>query len=288
METVYKKARAKINLTLNILGKREDGYHELETIFQKISLYDELIISKTNEHDNIKINTNIEVLKGEDNIIFKCYEILKNKFDKIGGIEVELKKNIPMQAGLAGGSTDCGAFIEGMNELFCLNLSKKEMLEIGVTLGADVPQSLYNIPIIARGIGEKIEEIKSNAKFNILVIKPDFICNTKEMFEKIDSKDLGGQEYNTSKMKQALESENIQQIAKKLYNVFELTIENAEQIKREIIEAGAIGTLMSGSGSTFFGIFENKEKAKEGFRKLNKKYETYYCLSYTNRRRDGK
>ncbi len=280
METVYKKARAKVNLTLNVLAKREDGYHELETIFQKISLYDELRITKTNEHDNIKIYTNIEMLKGENNIIFKAYEILKTKFDKIGGVEVNLKKNIPMQAGLAGGSTDCGAFIEGMNQLFSLKLSKKEMLEIGVKLGADVPQSLYNTPVIARGIGEKIEKIKSNAKYHILVIKPEFTCNTKEMYDKLDKGNITKQEYNTNKMKQALQEGNAKEVAKNLYNVFELTIEKAEEIKKEIIEVGAMGALMSGSGSTFFGIFENKEKAKKGFRELSKKYKTYYCLSY--------
>ena len=280
METIYKKARAKINLTLNVLGKREDGYHELETIFQKISLYDELRITKTDKHNNIKINTNIEALKGEGNIIFRAYEMLKNKFSKISGIEVDLKKNIPMQAGLAGGSTDCGAFIEGINELFSLNLSKEEMIEIGVKLGADVPQSLYNIPTIARGIGEKTEEIKSNAKYHILVIKPDFTCNTKEMYEKLDSQDLGNQEYNTNKMKKALEIGNTQEIARNLYNVFELTIKDVEQVKKEIKKAGATGALMSGSGSTFFGIFENKEKAKKGFRELSKKYEIYYSMSY--------
>ena len=280
METIYKKARAKVNLTLNVLAKREDGYHELETIFQKISLYDEIRITKTNEHDNIKIYTNIEMLKGENNIIFKAYEILKTKFDKIGGVEVNLKKNIPMQAGLAGGSTDCGAFIEGMDELFSLNLSKKEMLEIGAKLGADVPQSLYNTPVIARGIGEKIEEIKSNTKYHILVIKPEFTCNTKEMYDKLDKGNITKQEYNTNKMRQALEEGNAKEIADNLYNVFELAIEKAEEIKKEIIEVGAMGTLMSGSGSTFFGIFENREKAKIGFRELSKKYKTYYCLSY--------
>lgn len=280
METIYKKARAKVNLTLNVLGKREDGYHELETIFQKISLYDELRITKTNKHNSIKINTNIEALKGKDNIIFKAYEILKSKFDKIGGIEVELKKNIPMQAGLAGGSTDCGAFIECMNELFELNLAKQEMLEIGVILGADVPQSLYNTPILARGIGEKIQEIKSNAKYHILIIKPNFTCNTKEMYNKLDNGNITNQKYNTEDMKNALEKGNTLEIAKNLYNIFELAIENAEQIKKEIIESGAIGALMSGSGSTFFGIFENKEKAKKGIKELSKKYKTYYSLSY--------
>lgn len=281
METIYKKARAKINLTLNVLGKREDGYHELETIFQKISLYDELKVTKTDKHDSIRINTNIESLQGEGNIIFKAYQNLKDRFLKIGGVDVDLKKNIPMQAGLAGGSTDCGAFIESMNKLFDLKLSKKEMVEIGANLGADVPQSLYNTPIIARGIGEKIKEIKSNAKYYVLVIKPQFKCNTKEMFQKLDNSDITKQRYNTENMKKALEKGNTLEISSSLYNVFEIALEKSGEIKQEIIKAGAKGSLMSGSGSTFFGIFENKEQAKKGFKELSKKYETFYCISYT-------
>ncbi len=283
METIYKKARAKVNLTLNVLGKRDDGYHELETIFQKISLYDELKVSKTNKHDSIRINTNIESLQDQENIIFKAYQKLKSRFHKISGVNVELKKNIPMEAGLAGGSTDCGAFIESMNKLFSLDISKKEMIEIGKDLGADVPQALYNTPIIARGIGEKIEKVKTKAKYYIIVIKPEFICNTKEMYQKLDNGDITKQKYNTENMKKALEEKDITKIAENLYNVFEMAVEKAEEIKKEIIKAGAKGSLMSGSGSTFFGIFENKEQAKRGYKELSKKYKTYYCISYSKR-----
>lgn len=280
METVYLKARGKVNLTLNVLDKREDGYHNLETVFQKISLYDEIYITKTDKHDSIEIDINISNLQREENIIFKAYKLLKSRFKEISGVNVKLKKNIPMQAGLAGGSTDCASFIEGMNQLFNLNLSKEEMVKLGVELGADVPQALYNTPIVARGIGEIIEEIKTNIKYYILLIKPEFTCNTKEMFKKLDEGKGETQEYNIEKMKRALESSNIKGVATNLYNVFETEVYNIDNIKKDIIDAGALGSLMSGSGSAVFGIFETKEEAKKGYRILREKYKTYYCVSY--------
>lgn len=280
MNRVYKKARAKVNLTLNVLERRKDNYHNIESVFQKVSLYDEMYVSKTNEHDDIRIETNVANLEGENNIIYKAYQLLKNKYTQINGIDVFLKKNIPVQAGLGGGSTDCGGFIECMNKLFKLNLSKKDMQDIGVKLGADVPATFYNTPIIARGIGEKIEEIKSNAKLYILIIKPEFSCNTKEMYEKLDKGNSICQKYNTESMRKALEEGNIVKIANNLYNVFETAVEDIGKIKNELLSAGAIGSLMSGSGSAVYGIFENKEKAKIGYEIMKSKYRTYYCVSY--------
>lgn len=280
MENVYLKARAKVNLTLNVLDKRQDGYHNLETIFQKINLYDEIYISKTDKHDDIEIDINVPSLQKEENIIFKAYKLLKDKFNNITGVNVILKKNIPMQAGLAGGSTDCASFILGMNKLFDLNLNKESMIEIGKRLGADVPQGFFNTPIVARGIGEIIEKIKTDIKYYILLIKPEFSCNTKEMFKKLDEGNGKAQKYNAEKVRMALEEGNIIEVANNLYNVFETEVYNIESIKKELIDAGALGSLMSGAGSVVFGIFEDKEKAKRGYKILSEKYETYYCISY--------
>lgn len=277
---VYKKARAKINLTLDVLDKRPDNYHNIESVFQKISLYDEIYVAKTNEHDWIKININIGNLKEEENIIFQAYKLLRNNFKNIGGVNVTLKKNIPMQAGLGGGSADCGAFLECINSLFELNLTKEKLNEIGMTLGADVPASLYNKPLIAKGIGQKIQEINSNAKFYIIVIKPEFSGNTKKMYEALDNKSTIVRKNNIKEMKEAIEKADIIKISNNLYNVFESVLENVEDIKKDILEAGAMSSLMAGSGSAFFGIFENKDKAKTGYEILSKKYQTFYCLSY--------
>lgn len=278
---MYKKARGKINLSLNVLEKRSDGYHNIESVFQKISIYDEIYVTKTDEEYGINIVPEITGVKLENNIIYKAYELLKNNFRQIKGVEVVLKKNIPMKAGLGGGSTDCGAFLECMNELFNLNLSKNQMIDIGKELGADVPASLYNRPIIAKGIGEEIEEINVNFKYYILIVKPKFALSTKEMYKKLDSKEEIIQKYNTQKIRNTLENKDIEGISKNLYNVFENAVDDIEEIKKELINVGAIGSLMSGAGSCIFGIFENKTKAKLGYQVLKNKYETYYCKSYS-------
>lgn len=278
---MYKKARAKVNLSLNILNKREDGYHNIESIFQKISLYDEIYVKKSDKHSTINIIPEIEGVKKEDNIIFKAYQELKSRFKQIEGVDVTLKKNIPMQAGLGGGSADCGAFIECMNEIFNLNLSIKQMVEIGKKLGADVPATFFNKPLLASGIGEEIEEINANFKYYIVVIKPSFKCDTKEMYKNIDEGDRIVQKYPSEELKIALEGKKLKGITYNLYNIFETALEETQSIKQDIINAGASGSLLAGSGSCFFGIFENKEKAKKGYKVLKQKYEAYYCIAFS-------
>lgn len=278
---MYKKARAKINLNLNILEKRKDGYHNIESVFQKISLYDEIYVNKTSEHNGINIIPEIPEIKLEENIIYKAYEELSRRFNKVKGIDVILKKNIPMQAGLGGGSTDCGAFIDCIDKIYNLNLTTQDKIDIGKTLGADVPATFFDKPVLAKGIGEKIEEIDSNFKYHIIVIKPNFKCNTKEMYNKIDNEGSIEQKYTAKEIKTALEGKNLNKIINNIYNVFEASVEETEQIKKDIMNAGAKNAMLAGSGSCFFGIFENKDKAKEGYRKLKQKYEAYYCVSYS-------
>ena len=152
MESIYIKARAKINLNLEIVGKREDNYHNLSSVFQKINLYDELYIQKTETND-IEIQSNILKLNNKENIIYQAYVTLKQKYKNMTGVKVILNKKIPMQAGLAGGSTDCASFLIGMNRLFDLKLSKQEIENIGKSLGADVVPCFYHGAIKAEGIG---------------------------------------------------------------------------------------------------------------------------------------
>ena len=166
MKKIYLKARAKINLCLEVLNKREDNYHNIKSVFQKINLYDEIFIEK-NDSNEFKLKTNIESLNNEENIIYKVYLKLKEKYKKITGINVILNKKIPMQAGLGGGSTDCARFIVGMNKLFDLKLSKEEIEIIGKSLGADVVPCLYNNAVLAEGIGDQITRINTNFKYYI-------------------------------------------------------------------------------------------------------------------------
>ena len=242
MESIYIKARAKINLNLEIVGKREDNYHNLSSVFQKINLYDELYIQKT-ETDDIEIQSNILTLNNKENIIYQAYVTLKQKYKNMTGVKVILNKKIPMQAGLAGGSTDCASFLIGMNRLFDLKLSKQELENIGKSLGADVVPCFYHGVIKAEGIGEIITPIRTNLKYYLVIIKPEISCNTKEMYQKIDENKEIKQPNNSHKIRQAYEQNQLEQIADNLYNVFENVIEEKstiQKLKEELIEQGAL------------------------------------------------
>ena len=286
MKKIYLKARAKINLCLEVLNKREDNYHNIKSVFQKINLYDEIFIEK-NDSNEFKLKTNIESLNNEENIIYKVYLKLKEKYKKITGINVILNKKIPMQAGLGGGSTDCARFIVGMNKLFDLKLSKEEIEIIGKSLGADVVPCLYNNAVLAEGIGDQITRINTNFKYYIVIVKPKICCNTKEMYMLIDK------EKNIKKIDLAeniingLEQSNIELISENLYNAFEkvqLEYKTIEYIKMELIKNGAIGSLLTGSGSCVYGIFKEKSIAKKAYDKLKTNFETYICTSYNLKR----
>lgn len=282
MNEIYMKARAKINLNLLVLNKREDNYHNIKSVFQKINLYDEMHVKKSN---TFELQTNIEEINNKDNIIYKAYEKLKNKYDNITGVTVKLKKNIPMQAGLAGGSTDCASFILCMNKLFDLKLSKEEMETLGKSLGADVVPCFYNKALLVEGIGDKITKLNTNFKYYILIIKPKMSNSTKKMYEKLDSKNEIQQVDNTSKIICTLEKNDIEELGNNLYNVFEAAsdeIKTIENIKEEFIKNGAAGSLMTGSGSCIYGLFENKENAKNAYNILKENYKIYICTSYNS------
>ncbi len=290
MDKIFLKSRAKINLTLNILGKREDGYHDLESLFQKISLYDEIFIEKIDD-DKCTIDTNFNEIKTEDNIIYKAYLKMKELYN-IKGIKVRLNKNIPSQAGMAGGSTNCASFLIGINKLYDLKLNISQLSKIGSSLGADVVPCMYDGIIKANGIGDIISKIDNGLdKYYIIIIKPNFSCSTKKMFEKIDTENIN-QQINTGNMIKAIKKNMIKEIGSNLYNVFEEVLEQQEElkyIKNELKENGTIGTLLTGSGSAIYGIFDEKSKAKNTYRNLINKFKhkkdwnIYYSLSYSGK-----
>ena len=282
MNRIYLKARAKINLTLNVLEKRPDNYHNIESVFQKISLYDELFIKK-NDNDCLYLECNLKELENQSNILNKTFNALKKEFPKISGVNVKLVKHIPLQAGLGGGSTDCASFILGMNSLFNLNASEEKLVEIGKSLGADVVPCMYNL-VKSEGIGDIVTKLKSNLTYYILLMKPNYECNTRIMYEKLDSNPKLVQKYNTNDVINVLKNGNITDLQGKLYNVFENVIEEKEElnkIKNDFLSSGAIDTLLSGSGSCIYGIYETKKDANKAFDYLKSKYncKIYKCIS---------
>ena len=286
MKEIYIKARAKVNLNLEILGKREDNYHNLESVFQKINLYDEIYIKKI-ETDGFKLNINVKELDTKENIIYKAYVKLKEQYKAISGIEVTVNKKIPMQAGMAGGSTDCSAFIIAVNRLFDLKLTKKEMEVLGKSLGADVVPCFYNQAVKAEGIGEIITNIDTHFKYYMVIIKPKIACNTKEMFQKLDTEEGILQLHTSENIIKALENKDIHLLADNLYNVFEEVIQEKgiiQDIKKELIKNGALQALMTGTGSCVYGIFKDKQSAKDAYIALKDKYQTYICTSYNTKK----
>ncbi len=270
------KAYAKINLNLIVLDKREDNKHNIESVFHKIDLFDEIEITKNDLGKCVIICNNKDL--EDDNLIYKAFTILNENYD-ICGVDVKLNKRIPMQAGLGGGSSDCATFIKGMNDLFDLKITNDDLVRLFAPLGADIVPCYYDVPLLAKGVGEKVREIKSNLEFNLVLVKPNINCNTGEMYKRIDDEGLIDRNNNsTNKILQALENGDVTLLSDNLYNTFEAVVD-LKSVKEDIMNTGALNTLLSGSGSSVFGIYENYDKALRAFHKLQDKYQTFLCKS---------
>ncbi|WP_416335001.1 4-(cytidine 5'-diphospho)-2-C-methyl-D-erythritol kinase [Anaerococcus sp. DFU013_CI05] len=266
-----RKCFAKINLTLDSLYKRDDGYHEIDTIMARISLFDELEIIP-NDKGVFNYSSNLETIcPVEDNLIYKAWEILKEKTEN-PGVDVYLKKNIPIAAGLAGGSTDAAEMIKGLNALWNLNLSKNEMMEIGKKLGADIPFFFEDSPARAKGIGEILYPFKNNLDMKILLINDGTKISSAEVYKKLA--DFGHVENDliVEKLKNGDHSaifyfENVME------DVVADMYPHLLEIKYEFLDYGSEVTLISGSGASIFGIFMDDESLDIAYKKMNEKYE---------------
>ncbi len=282
MNEIKLRAMAKINLNLLITGKRENGYHDIKSVFQIIDLADELIIRKSKD---FKLLTNSNVLNSdiENNIIFKAYNYMKSLYPVIGGVTVTLTKVIPMEAGLGGGSSDCAAFLLGLNKLFDLKISQTKLEKIGAKLGADVVPLMHRGAYLVTGIGDVLKKIDAKANYYLVIIKPDFSSSTKEMYKEYDNnKDLV-QIDNTDKIVKFLETGDFSLLSGSLYNVFEEVNPDKDkilEIKKELKESGAIESLLSGSGSSIYGIYDNGKDALKAQLKFHKKYKSYFCQAF--------
>ncbi len=274
-----RKAYAKINLSLIIKNKIEDGKHYLDSVFHKISLCDEIEI-EGNDLDKCIISCNIKELES-DNLILKAYDMLKEEYE-IPGVDVKLFKRIPMQAGLGGGSTDVATFILMVNQYFDLKMTFEELNKLGKSLGSDVVPCYYDYPVLGEGTGNIITPIVSNLDFNLVVIKPELECNTGLMYRKLD--ELKNREIpdNSNQVIKALEDNNLDLLVNNLFNSFEDVVD-CKEIKKDLIDSGALGTLLCGSGSCVFGIYKDKEAALKASKILEKKYLTFVCESVNNK-----
>lgn len=271
MDKIHLKALAKINLGLDVLRRREDGYHEVKMIMQTIGLYDELELRKVKQ-PGIQVKTNLYYLPtNENNLVYKAARLLMEEFDIKGGIAIQLQKKIPVAAGMAGGSSDAAAVLWGVNQMYGLGLSRKDLMERGVKLGADVPYCVLRGTALAEGIGEKLSILPSMPKCYILIAKPGISVSTKFVYENLHANDLKPEQHpNVDSMIEAMKEKNLKLLSSRMGNVLETVTVPAypviDDIKKCMLEMGALGSMMSGSGPTVFGIFDNQAKARKAFR----------------------
>ncbi|WFD10129.1 4-(cytidine 5'-diphospho)-2-C-methyl-D-erythritol kinase [Tepidibacter hydrothermalis] len=283
MESLNLKCRAKINLSIDVLGKRADNYHLVEMIMQTIDLYDNVNIEEIDS--GIIIDSDNEYVPTDSsNIAYKAADLIKRKFNINKGVKISINKNIPVAAGLAGGSTNAAAVLVGLNKMWDLKLTEDNLMELGLQLGADVPFCILGGAAVAEGIGEKLTRIEGLESVKILICKPDILVSTKWVYENLDINGLSKRP-NTKNILNNLKENDVQALAKNMCNVLESVTENEytqiKEIKKKMIEHHALGSMMSGSGPTVFGIFDNldcAQKAKEELKQLYK--QTYLVNTY--------
>ena len=284
------KALAKINLGLDVVRRREDGYHEVRMIMQTIQLYDRLDIKRTQE-PGIQIQTNLSFLPvNENNLIYKAAKLLMDEFSITDGVSVKLDKRIPVAAGMAGGSTDAAAMLIGVNRLFSLGLTKRQLMERGVQIGADVPYCIMRGTALAEGIGEALSPLPPMVKCPVLIAKPSISVSTKFVYQNLKLDDTTIHP-DIDRLIDDIKAKNLHDIAAHMGNVLEtVTIPNypvIDEIKTHMLSNGAVGAMMSGSGPTVFGLFDDEDTAKKAYKAMRSSHlarQVYLTSVYNNRK----
>ncbi len=264
------RAYGKINLGLDVLRKREDGYHEVRMIMQTVGIYDKIDMT-CKEEPGITIDTNLYYLPtNENNLVYKAAQLLIEEFGIEKGIHINLRKFIPVSAGMAGGSTDAAAVLFGMNKMFRLGLSREQLMERGLRIGADVPYCVMRGTALSEGIGEILTPLPSLPPCHILIAKPGISVSTKFVYGNLHVKELRPEHHpDIDGMVQAIKNKNLQEIVKNFGNVLETVTIPAypviQEIKDAMMKYGAMASLMSGSGPTVFGLFTTQAEAEKAY-----------------------
>lgn len=271
MNRMKLKAYAKINLGLDVIRKREDGYHEVRMIMQTVGVYDRVCLTKSRE-SGIRIRTNLYYLPTDaENLVYRAAKLMMEEYQIKGGIEIDLQKYIPVAAGLAGGSSDAAAVLYGINRMYRLGISLEELMRKGLKLGADVPYCLMRGTALSEGIGERLTSLPAAPDCWVLMVKPPISVSTKFVYENLLLNNLESHP-DIDGMAEAIAKRDLYGMAEKMGNVLEtVTIPNypiVAEIKEQIQRSGALNVLMSGSGPTVFGLFDSREKAQQGYETL--------------------
>lgn len=267
------RAYAKVNLALDVVKKREDGYHELDMIMAPITLHDLIYIDRIDEGIEITSNS-YHMPTDKKNIMYRVAQILIERYHIQAGVKIHVYKHIPTQAGLAGGSADGAAVLKAMNQMFRLNLSLETLAEIGKEVGADIPFCVYEKMALVRGIGEKLEFIDNDFHCYLLLVKPKKGVPTKKSFGMLDLEKA--EHPQILQMKEGIEQDDYQRVVDSLGNTLEAPsigiVSDIQKIKDEMLKLGFDGALMSGSGSCVFGMTLDEEKLKRGYEYFKNKY----------------
>lgn len=268
------KALAKINLGLDVLRRREDGYHEVRMIMQTIYLYDKIQIQRL-PRPGIEVSTNLYYLPvNENNLVYKAAKLLMDEFQIREGVHIGLRKHIPVAAGLAGGSSDAAAVLFGINRMFRLGLSREELMDRGVRIGADVPYCIMRGTALAEGIGEKLTPLPPAPKCPVLIAKPSISVSTRMVYENLR---LDGNTVhpNIDAIIRAIELGDRRGMAENMGNVLEsvtcVRYPIIWHLKAAMMECGAMNAMMSGSGPTVFGLFPNRETARMAYGEIRRR-----------------
>lgn len=276
MDYIKLRARAKINTALDVLRKRDDGYHDLRMVMQTVNICDTLFIKK--QHSGISLKSNLSWLPVDSrNLVYRAAQTLIERYNIPTGVYIELNKNIPVAAGLAGGSSDCATTLIGMRNLFRLPISNIELMSIGKELGADVPYCIMRGTALAEGIGEKLTPLPPFPNCFVLLAKPTINVSTATIFKSLDFNNIT-ERPDIEQMIYYLENNDLTGICSTMCNVLEtVTIPLypiIADIKQSMLDKGAVGSMMSGSGPTVFGFFTEYEQGLEALKYIRKEFRT--------------
>ena len=291
------KAYGKINLGLDVLRKREDGYHEVRMIMQTVGLYDRLDLICRSE-PGIRVETNLYYLpNNENNLVYQAADLLMKEFGVSQGLHIRLRKFIPVAAGMAGGSSDAAAVLFGVNKMFGLGLSQQQLMERGVKIGADLPYCILRGTALSEGIGEKLTPLPPMPQCRVLIARPGISVSTRSVYENLRADRLRPEQHpDIDAMTAAIGEGDIHRVAGLLGNVLETVTIPAHpvigQLKEAMMDYGAEGALMSGSGPTVFGLFTNPRAAEDAYEDMRYGRGTnlakqVYLTNFYNRREQG-
>lgn len=267
------KAYGKVNLALDVLRRREDGYHEVRMVMQTVGLYDKIDLF-WREKPGITVETNLYYLPvNENNLVYKAAALLMGEFGVEQGVHIRLKKFIPVAAGMAGGSSDAAAVLYGVNRMFGLGLSPRQLEQRGEKLGADVPYCVLRGTALCEGIGEILTPLPPMPQCQILIARPAAAVSTKQVYEKLRVDELTAEQHpDVDGMVEAIRQQDLVAVASKMGNVLEsvTVLEHPEiaKIRQLMLDWGAVNAMMSGSGPTVFGLFANPRMAAAAYEKM--------------------